>query len=135
MLQGVSWRVALVRNRGLAGRVILLCVHTVIPAMIGSTGVGDQRVTDFFLSHRQTIIVGSDVAGGYDVYGRVLASHYVRHIPGDPSIVVQNMELASRLEATNYIANKAARDRSAILATFNSLLTQPMFDNNNVRYD
>jgi tripartite-type tricarboxylate transporter receptor subunit TctC len=103
--------------------------------LVASSSASAQSVAEFYRAHPIAMIVASGAGGGYDVYGRVLASYYGRHIPGNPPIVVQNMDLASGLEATNYVANKAARDGSVILATFNSLLTQPMFDNNNVRYD
>jgi len=46
-----------------------------------------------------TIVVGSSAGGGYDTYARVLARHIGRHIPGQPSVTVQNMPGASSLKA------------------------------------
>jgi tripartite-type tricarboxylate transporter receptor subunit TctC len=104
-------------------------------ALLTAPGAHAQSVEDFYKSKTVTMIVASGVGGGYDVYGRVLARYYGRHIPGNPAVIVQNMDAASGLEATNYVANKAPRDGSVILATFNSLLTQPLFDNKSVLYD
>jgi len=82
-----------------------------------------------------SMIVASGVGGGYGVYGRVLARYYCRYIPVNRTIVVQNMDAASGLEATNYVCNKAPRDGSVILATYNSLLTRLLFNDNSVLYD
>jgi tripartite-type tricarboxylate transporter receptor subunit TctC len=95
--------------------------------------VSAETPAEFYAGKRLTLIVASGVGGGYDVYARSFARFYGRHVPGNPTIVVQNMDGASGLEATNYIANKAPRDGSVILATYNSLLIQPLLDNNQVQ--
>jgi tripartite-type tricarboxylate transporter receptor subunit TctC len=84
---------------------------------------------------RAELIIAGGVGGGYDVYARTLSRHYAKHIPGNPTIVAQNMETAGGIQATNHIANRAARDGSVILATYNSLMIQPLFDNNNILFD
>mgnify|MGYP003349836820 CR=1 FL=1 len=92
-----------------------------------------ETPAEFYGGKRLTLIIASGVGGGYDVYARSLARFYGRHVPGNPSIVVQNMDGASGLEATNYVANKVPRDGSVILATYNSLLLQPLLDNSQVQ--
>ena len=58
-----------------------------------------------------------------------------KHLPGNPAIVVQNMEAAGGIMAVNFIANRAPPDGSVIMATYNSLLIQPLFDNSNLMFD
>lgn len=95
-----------------------------------------ETPAEFYAAKKQIrLIIASGVGGGYDVYARTLARHFGRHVPGNPTIVVQNMDGASGLEATNYITVKAPRDGTEILATYNSLLIAPLFDNNQVLYD
>ena len=48
-------------------------------------------VADFYRGRNVTIIVGYSSGGGYDTYTRILARHLGKHIPGNPSVVVQNM--------------------------------------------
>ena len=58
-----------------------------------------QAVADFYKRKTVTIVVGSDVGGGYDLTARTLAHHLARHIPGQPSIIVQNKPGASSIVA------------------------------------
>jgi tripartite-type tricarboxylate transporter receptor subunit TctC len=104
-------------------------------AVFSAAPVAAQSVADFYKSHKVTLIIASGVGGGYDAYGRTLSRHIGRHIPGNPAVVVQNMDGASGMEATNFIANKAQRDGATILATYNSLLIQPLFNNDKVMFD
>jgi tripartite-type tricarboxylate transporter receptor subunit TctC len=65
---------------------------------------------EFYKGKSVTLIIGYPVAGGYDLYARALARHIGAHIPGKPTIVVQNMPGAASLNATNHLFNVAARD-------------------------
>jgi tripartite-type tricarboxylate transporter receptor subunit TctC len=56
------------------------------------------------------IVVGFTPGGGYDRMARLLAKHLPKHIPGKPVIVVQNMEGASSVIASNYLYNIAKPD-------------------------
>jgi tripartite-type tricarboxylate transporter receptor subunit TctC len=82
------------------------------------------------------MIIPSGAGGGYDTYARVLAAHLEKHLPGKPSIINQNMPGASGMIATNWAATDAApRDGSVIVATYNALLLEPLFDNAAAKYD
>ena len=73
---------------------------------------------DFYKGKTVTIVVGFTPGGGYDINARVLARHMGRHIPGNPTIVVQNMPGAGSLNAVHYLDNTAAKD-GTVLNTFN----------------
>src|SRR5665213_2607326 len=62
----------------------------------------ESRAEDFYSGKQIRIIVGSNPGGGYDAYARLLASNINRFIPGNPTIIVQNMAGADALIATNY---------------------------------
>ena len=49
------------------------------------------------------LIVGEPTGGGYDTYGRLLARHIQRHIPGQPTVVVRNMPGAGSVNAMNHL--------------------------------
>jgi tripartite-type tricarboxylate transporter receptor subunit TctC len=72
-----------------------------------------DEVADFYKGKRINLIVSYGPGGGYDVYARVLSRHIGRHIPGNPSIVVQNMPGAGSLRGANYIYNVAPKDGTA----------------------
>ena len=67
------------------------------------------RAADYFRGRTLTMIVGFAPGGGVDSQARTIARHLVRFIPGQPAMVVQNMEGAAGAVATNYI-NRAAPD-------------------------
>jgi tripartite-type tricarboxylate transporter receptor subunit TctC len=74
-------------------------------------------VAEFYKGKRVNLIVSYGPGGGYDVYARVLARHIGRHIPGNPSIVVQNMPGAGSLRGANYLYNVAPKD-GTVFGTF-----------------
>src|SRR5258708_35992548 len=65
-----------------------------------------------------TIIVGFKPGGGYDAVARVLARHLTKHIPGKPTVIVQNMPGGNSIIAANHIYNVAKAD-GLTLGTFN----------------
>src|SRR4051795_4138472 len=94
-----------------------------------------QDVADFFKRTGITLNVGSGVGGGFDAYARILALHYGRHIPGNPSVVVKNVPGATGLVAMNALYNTAPRDGSAILASFNTVVLSSLYGDANARFD
>jgi tripartite-type tricarboxylate transporter receptor subunit TctC len=81
------------------------------------------------------MVIAAGAGGGYDAYARMLALHLPRHIAGNPTIIDQNMPGAAGMQATNWAYAVAPRDGSVILATYNSLLAEPLYGNPAARYD
>ena len=69
---------------------------------------------DFYRGKTIKLIAGSQVGASYDSYARILARHMPRHLPGQPTIVVQNMPGAEGLAAANNLYNLAERDGTTI---------------------
>ena len=67
---------------------------------------------DFYAGKQITFIVGAGVGGGYDLQARIVARHLPKHIPGKPTIVVQNMP--SRIAAANHMFAAAPQDGTTI---------------------
>ena len=59
--------------------------------------------------------MGTSPGGSYDIYGRILATHMARHIPGNPSIIIEHMPGAGGVTAGNFIYGPAPQDGSKIL--------------------
>jgi tripartite-type tricarboxylate transporter receptor subunit TctC len=82
-----------------------------------------------------TIIVGYKPGGGYDATARMLARHLPKHIPGKPTVIVQNMPGANSVIAANHVYNVAKADGLTI-ATFNRNLPIAQLTNvEGVKYD
>ncbi len=74
-------------------------------------GAAPRAVADeFFQGKNIRFIVGFSAGGGFDTYTRLIARHFGKHVPGNPSTVVENMTGAGSLIAANYIYNKAEPD-------------------------
>ena len=70
-------------------------------------------IADFYSGKSVQLAIGYAPGGGYDLYARALARHMGRHIPGNPTIVVQNMPGAGSIKAANYLYNIAPKDGTA----------------------
>ncbi len=81
-----------------------------IAACVGAAPALAQAPADFYKGKSIQLVVGYGPGGGYDVYARLLGRFYGRHMPGNPTIVVQNMPGAGSLVATNYLYNVAPKD-------------------------
>jgi len=108
-----------------------LLVIAALFALSGRTGA--DGVDDFYKNRSLSLVIGYSVGGGYDAYARLLARYIGKHIPGEPSIVPQQMTGAGSLRAANYIFSVAPKDGS-VLGTFSRsmgiapLLGQAEFD-------
>jgi tripartite-type tricarboxylate transporter receptor subunit TctC len=77
-----------------------------------------QGVADFYRGKTVRIIVGFSPGGGYDQYGRLVARYIGKYIPGNPTIVVQNMPGAASLKSVQFLNTGAPTD-GTIITTFN----------------
>ena len=108
-------------------------------ALVAGTGAGaaqTNEVADFFRDRRINLIVGYGTGGGFDVYARLVARHIGRHIPGNPTVSVQNMPGAGSLVAVNHLYNLAPKD-GATIAHFgrNIALVGALKNNPSAKFD
>jgi tripartite-type tricarboxylate transporter receptor subunit TctC len=69
---------------------------------------------DFYKGKTITFVIGSGTGGGYDLVGRMLAQHMVKHIAGNPTIVPKNMPGSSSVRAAEWFASVAPKDGTTI---------------------
>jgi tripartite-type tricarboxylate transporter receptor subunit TctC len=94
-----------------------------------------QDAPTFYKGKTINIIVGFAPGGGSDLWARFLARHYGKHLPGEPSVIVQNMPGAGGFAAANYVYGAAPKDGTNILLPSTSAFTPPMMGVENVRWD
>src|SRR3954468_15896816 len=80
--------------------------------MSASAPARGDAISDFYRGRTVNLAIGYAPGGGYDLYARTLARHISRHIPGNPTIVVQNMHGAGSIKAANYLYTIAPKDGS-----------------------
>jgi tripartite-type tricarboxylate transporter receptor subunit TctC len=92
-------------------------------------------VADFYRGRNVNLYIGYSVGGGYDNYARVVARHMGSHIPGNPSILPQNMPGAGSLRALNYLYNAAPKDGTAIAMFGRGLAMEPLIGSSPTQFD
>ncbi|HTS40269.1 MAG TPA: tripartite tricarboxylate transporter substrate-binding protein [Xanthobacteraceae bacterium] len=91
-----------------------------------ATQARSQSVADFYRGKQVQVLIGYSAGGGYDLYARMLARHMGKHIPGNPTLVPQNMPGAGSLKLANYLYSTAPKDGSIIGMVSRGMATDPL---------
>jgi tripartite-type tricarboxylate transporter receptor subunit TctC len=106
----------------------MCAVATALAATLATQGARSAGVEDFYRGKTVSLLIGYSVGGGYDAYGRLLARHFGKHLPGNPNVVPQNMSGAGSLKAANYLYSVAPKDGSVIGTFSRSQGIAPLLD-------
>jgi tripartite-type tricarboxylate transporter receptor subunit TctC len=96
---------------------------------------GARAQDDFYKGKRIDLYIGSDSGGAYDGYGRLVARHMSKHIPGNPGIVVKNMPGAGGMRLANYIYTVARPDGTEIAIFNQGAAMSQALNETGVQYD
>jgi tripartite-type tricarboxylate transporter receptor subunit TctC len=101
-----------------ARRARVLAIVTLLVGLGGaSPGLAADSVEAFYKGKTIQLLIGFGPGGGYDVYGRAVARHLGRFIPGNPTLVPQNMAGAGSVRAASFLYNAAPKD-GTVLGSF-----------------
>lgn len=104
--------------------------------MLAAVLTPNAQAQDFYAGKTLTVVVANTAGSGYDAYGRLLARHIVKHIPGRPTVIVQNMPGAGSIKATDFTANVAPKDGTLITLAMPGAMIEPLTgDAAKFRYD
>jgi tripartite-type tricarboxylate transporter receptor subunit TctC len=117
-------------------RGLRVAIVAATAALCGLSVATAQPVApSFYAGKTITLICGAAVGGGYDALARLFARHLGRFIPGNPTIIVQNMPAAGSLAAANLIANTAPKDGLTISLIQRGMLLTRLINPSAVRFD
>jgi tripartite-type tricarboxylate transporter receptor subunit TctC len=111
------------------GAAMLLAGFCAMPA------VAQEDVAAFYRGKTLRIVVGVAVGSGYDINARLLARHLGAHLPGNPTVIVQNQPGAGSLTMTNQLYAAGPFDGTVIGASFNGMPTTPLLQPAGARFD
>jgi len=94
-----------------------------------------QAQTPFYQGKTITLIVGSGAGTAYDIYARLLGSYVGKHLPGNPSVVVQNMPAAGGMVAANFVYGVAKPDGLTIASINPAHYFNQLQGNKEVKFD
>ena len=106
-----------------------LARHAGVLSVVLRTWAGQavaQDAASFFKGRNVTIIAGSASGGGVDLYARLVARHFPKHIPGNPGVIVQNMPGAGSLAAARHLYSLAPKDGTAMAVVLSTALFDPL---------
>jgi tripartite-type tricarboxylate transporter receptor subunit TctC len=99
-----------------------------LAALLTALSAAPACADEFYAGKTLTLVVGSDVGGGYDTYARLFARHLGDQIPGKPNVVVQNIPGAGSARAGGYLYNSAAKDGLTIALLQPGAIVGPLVD-------
>jgi tripartite-type tricarboxylate transporter receptor subunit TctC len=97
-------------TRGNSGRIAAACAALILWQMPASA----EPVADFYRGKTISLYVGFPPGGGYDLYSRVFAPYFSRHIPGNPAIVLKTMLGGSGIKAAGYMTTVTPQDGTSL---------------------
>ena len=119
-------------------RSLWLRVGLCVTATLWLRAAAAQPAEEFYLGRRElTLVTSGATGGGYDQYSRMLARHMGKYLPGNPTIVVQNMVGGGGIRAANFLYNVASRDGSIFGLIDRGMPTAPLLygDKSQARFD
>lgn len=91
--------------------------------------------TPFYEGKTVHLIVGNSPGGGFDTYARTIARHLGKYIPGNPTIIVENMPAAAGMMAANSVYKISKPDGLTIGHLLGSLFLRQAFELQGVEFD
>jgi tripartite-type tricarboxylate transporter receptor subunit TctC len=126
----MSMRVAGVQRTG------ALMIVTLLVALAGAgSGRAADVVEAFYKGKTMQLLIGFGPGGGYDLYGRAVARHLGRFIPGNPTIVPQNMAGAGSVRAASSLYNAAPKDGTVIGTFSRGIIVDTLLGANKGQFD
>jgi tripartite-type tricarboxylate transporter receptor subunit TctC len=101
-------------------------------ALILSVSANAETAEDFYRGKTVNLLIGFSAGGGYDLYARLLSRHLGRHMPGNPTVVAQNMPGAGSLKAALNVYSVAPKDGLTLATVSRSVVTDPLLIGSNI---
>jgi tripartite-type tricarboxylate transporter receptor subunit TctC len=121
------------KNRSISKSLSLACV--VGFGFCVSVSAGADEVADFYKGKTMTLLMSTGVGGSNDLNARILMTHLVKHLPGNPDVRPINMPGAGHVRASNYLYNRAAKDGTFIGAFVRFYVLHQALGGKGVKYD
>jgi tripartite-type tricarboxylate transporter receptor subunit TctC len=94
-----------------------------------------ETVAEFYRGKQIKFVVGTSAGQEYDRWARLIGRHIVRHIPGEPTLIVENMPGAGHIVATNHLFNVAPRDGTVIGMVSRNMTDAAIMKIRNIRFE
>jgi tripartite-type tricarboxylate transporter receptor subunit TctC len=117
---------------------LALALPLLVPAMLavlGATPAAAQSSAGYFAGKTVKVIIGLGTGGGYDLWGRTVARHIGRHLPGNPTVIAQNLEGAGSFRAATYMYAQAPKDGTVMALLSRDFSLGPITGTSGAQFD
>jgi tripartite-type tricarboxylate transporter receptor subunit TctC len=117
------------------GALVAVTAGVLLGASLGSVAHAEDAEA-FFKSHNKISLgAPSDAGGGYDTYTRMFGRHFPAHMPGNPTIVVQNIPAAGGMQVANVVYNTAVKDGTFLGMVRGTVVQEHIYGNPAAMFD
>jgi tripartite-type tricarboxylate transporter receptor subunit TctC len=113
--------------------LVRTCV--ILGALFAAQSAHAQTIANFFKGKSIALVIPNAPGGSFDLYGRLVARHLGRHMPGQPTIVPQNMPGASGMIAANWLYGIAPQDGTAMGILIPNIALAQVIGMSEIKYD
>src|SRR5262245_34167515 len=101
-------------------------VALLLIVMALSAQPAQSQTESFYKGKTLRFVVGSATANFYDSWGRLIARYWGKYIPGNPTVIVQNMPGAGSITAVNYVYGVTKPDGLHVVLPNNSIYIEQL---------
>ena len=94
-----------------------------------------QSAAEFYKGKQINLLIGVGVGGEYDLHARLTGRFFGKHVPGNPSVVPQNMVGAGGLKMANYLYTVSPKDGTSLGMMANNFPLLQAVDGQGVQFD
>jgi tripartite-type tricarboxylate transporter receptor subunit TctC len=113
--------------------VILLALAASLPMLTAPASA--QSAAGYYAGKQVKMIIGLGTGGGYDLWARMVARHIGKHLPGNPTVISQNMEGAGSFRAASYMYSQAPKDGTVMALIARDASLGPITGNSGAQFD
>src|SRR5882672_5612889 len=116
-------------------KLVVITIAATLASIASATAQGPSLADKSLAGKNVTMIIGFGTGGGQDLWGRLVARHFGKHLPGNPTVVPQNMPGAGSLNAANHIYNIASTDGTVFGNVQSHAALGPLIGTAGARFD
>jgi tripartite-type tricarboxylate transporter receptor subunit TctC len=112
-----------------------ILISAFVTLSAGAAQADDEALARFYKGRQVSVIIYSEPGSTYDLYARLLSRHMGRHIPGNPTLIPQNMPGAGGLKATEFLYSMAPKDGATIGTISRSIPFETLLGVHSIAFD
>src|SRR5437588_904096 len=115
--------------------LVLALLLSMMLVVLGALPAAAQLPAGYYAGKTVKVIIGLGAGGGYDLWGRTVARHIGHHLPGNPTVIAQNLEGAGSFRAAIYLYAQAPKDGTVMALLSRDFSLGPITGTSGAQFD